>query len=127
VANSAGEFVHAAPVATPAAGGGSYLTATDMIRFATALREGTLISPDSFKAMCSLAPDDAEVGRGYGRGCTVSVAESGTRVGHTGSTAGLQARFFMYLEQGIDVIVLSNHDEQAAPLFGEIDALVRAK
>jgi D-alanyl-D-alanine carboxypeptidase len=127
VANSAGEFVHAAPVATPAAGGGSYLTAADMIRFASALREGTLISPDSFKAMCSLAPDDAEVGRGYGRGCTVSVAQSGTRVGHTGSTAGLQARFFMYLKKDIDVIVLSNHDEQAAPLFGEIDALVCAQ
>jgi D-alanyl-D-alanine carboxypeptidase len=127
VAHSVDEFVHAAPVATPAAAGGSYLTAADMIRFATALREGTLISPDSFKAMCSLTPGDAEVGRGYGRGCTVSVADSGTRAGHTGSTAGLQARFFMYLEKGIDVIVLSNHDEQAEPLFAEIDAMVRAQ
>lgn len=127
VANSADEFVYAAPVATPAAGGGSYATAVDMLRFATALRDGTLISPASFKTMCSLAPDDTEHGRGYGRGCTVNVGKNGTRVGHTGSTAGLQARFFLYLERGIDVVVLSNHDEQAAPIFGEIDGLVRAK
>ena len=39
-----------------------------MIRFATALRRGTLISPDSLGAMCSLAPADIEAGRGYGRG-----------------------------------------------------------
>ena len=127
LAKSADEFVYVAPFATPAAGGGSYVTANDMIRFARALRDGTLISTASFKAMCSLEPDDTERGRGYGRGCSVNIDEKDMRVGHTGSTAGLQARFFLYLDHGLDVVVLSNHDEQAAPVFGEIDDLVRAK
>lgn len=126
VANSADEFIHTAPLHTPSAGGGSYVTALDMIRFATALRNGTLISRESFAAMCGLAPEEVASGRGYGRGCSISIDEHGTRVGHTGSSAGIQARFFLYLEQGLDVIVLSNHDEQAAPIFRDIDGLIRA-
>jgi len=126
VANSADEFIHTAPPHTPSAGGGSYVTALDMIRFATALRNGTLISRESFAAMCGLAPGEAAAGKGYGRGCSIIIDEHGTRVGHTGSSAGIQARFFLYLEQGVDVIVLSNHDEQAAPIFRDIDVLIRA-
>jgi CubicO group peptidase (beta-lactamase class C family) len=125
VANSVDEFVHTGPPSTPSAGGGSYATASDMIRFATALRDGTLLPLVSFEEMCDLTPVDAAKGRGYGRGCRVNVDAQGTRVGHTGSSAGLQARFFLYLELGVDVIVLSNHDEQAAPLFGKIDDLIR--
>ena len=126
-AQSAAEFVHTAPPATPAAGGGSYATALDMILFANALRNGTLMSRASFKAMCALASSQIALGKGYGRGCSINVDEHGTRVGHTGSSAGIQARFFLYLEQGIDIIVLSNHDEQAAPIFGEIDQLIRTE
>ena len=125
VAGSADEFIHTAPPATPSAGGGSYATALDMIRFATALRNGTLVSPASFNSMCGLTASESALGRGYGRGCSIDAGERGTRVGHTGSSAGIQARFFLYLERGVDVVVLSNHDEQAAPLFNEIDDLVR--
>jgi hypothetical protein len=96
-----------------------------MLRFATALTDGSLISPASFKAMCAPAPGRAEGNSGYGRGCTFDVDEHGTRVGHTGSSAGVHARFFLYLEQGVEVVVFSNHDGQAAPLFGEIDKLLR--
>lgn len=127
VAGSVDDFIHIAPPSTPSAGGGAYVTAQDMILFATALRKGTLISLASFEAMFALASGDTVPGRGYGRGCLIEVSEHGMRVGHRGSTAGIQARFFLYLEQGIDVIVLSNHDEQAAPLFDDIDKLLRAK
>ena len=125
VASSADEFVHLAPRSTPSAGGGSYTTAMDMIRFATALRAGTLISPDGFDAMCSIPIDESTMNRGYGRGCSVDMGPHGVRIGHTGSTAGVQARFFLYREQAVDVVVLSNHDEQAAPLFREINNLIR--
>lgn len=124
VAGSVDEFVHIAPLATPSAGGGSYATGMDMIRFAQALRNGTLISYENFAAMCSLSLEQKARGRGYGRGCAVKLGEDDTRVGHTGSTAGIQARFFMYLEQNMDVIVLSNQDEQAAPIFSGIDKLI---
>ena len=127
VAQSADEFTHTAPPATPSAGGGSHATARDMIRFASALRKGALLSQVSFKAMCALTPDQTALARGYGRGCSINIGDQGTRVGHTGSSAGIQARFFLYLEQGVDVIVLSNNDEQAAPLFGKIDTHIRAE
>jgi len=127
VANGADDFVHTTPPATPSAGGGSYATALDMIRFAAALRGGTLISVKSFNEMCSLDSGEGAPARGYGRGCSINVAEQGTRVGHTGSSAGIQARFFIYREQGSDVVVLSNHDEQAAPVFGAIDSLIRGR
>ena len=124
-ATSVDEFLHLAPVATPSAGGGAYVTAMDMIRFASALRKGTLISRQSFESMCALSSEDGKSGRGYGRGCSVSPDSEGSRFGHTGSTAGVQARFFMYWNREVDVIVLSNHDEQAAPLFRDIDDLIR--
>jgi CubicO group peptidase (beta-lactamase class C family) len=127
VASDVDEFVHTAPAATPSAGGGSYATALDMILFATALRDGTLISVKSFNEMCSLGSGEGAPVRGYGRGCSFDVGEQGARVGHTGSSAGIQARFFIYREQGLDVVVLSNHDEQAAPVFGAIDKLIRGR
>lgn len=122
--DSADEFVHTAPPAMPSAGGGAYATALDMSRFAGALRGGTLISVESLSDMCSLDASEGTTVRGYGRGCSIQLTEQGKRVGHTGSTAGIQARFFMYIEQKLDVIVLSNHDEQAAPIFGVIDSQI---
>ncbi len=127
VANSVDDFAHTAPPATPSAGGGSYATALDMTRFAAALRSGTVMSVESFNEMCSLDSSEAIPVRGYGRGCSIDVAEQGTRVGHTGSSAGIQARFFIYREQGLDVVVLSNHDEQAGPIFGAIDSQIRER
>lgn len=125
VANSVDDFTHTAPPGTPSAGGGAYATALDMTRFAAALRTGTVMSLESFNEMCSLDSIVDVPARGYGRGCSINVTEQGARVGHTGSTAGIQARFFIYREQGIDVVVLSNHDEQAAPIFGAIDSEIR--
>lgn len=124
VANNVDEFVHVAPLATPAAGGGSYATALDMIRFATAIRTGILISQKSFKEMCAPFSANSSAPRTYARGCSVSAGAEGMRIGHTGSTAGIQARFYLYWERGVDVIVLSNHDEQAAPIFRDIDAII---
>lgn len=124
VANNVDEFVHVAPLATPDAGGGSYATALDMIRFATAIRTGILISQKSFKEMCAPFSANSSAPRTYARGCSVSAGAEGMRIGHTGSTAGIQARFYLYWERGVDVIVLSNHDEQAAPIFRDIDAII---
>ena len=124
---SASEFIHAAPPATPSAGGGSYVTATDLVRFATGFKSGKLITTENVKTMCSLVNTNITESRGYGRGCAITKYEDETRVGHTGSAAGIQARFFMYLERGVDVIVLSNHDGQAAPLFDDIEGVVLDK
>ena len=125
-AQSVDEFIHPAPSATPSAGGGAYATADDMIRFAAALRNGTLISIESFNANCEVMKDGVAVARGYGRGCLIRMDGQNSRIGHTGSTAGIQARFFLYMQRDLDVIVLSNHDEQAVHLFTAIDSQIRA-
>ena len=119
------EFEHPAPANTPSAGGGAYATASDLARFAQALRGGEIIEQATFLSLCELTPDQIEQGRGYARGCSVSLADDGPRFGHTGAGAGVQARFFMYWDSGIDVVVLSNHEGQASPLFRAIDDLVR--
>jgi len=121
---SASEFAHAAPPATPAAGGGSYVLATDLVRFANGLKTGQLIAKKSFEAMCGLSNNGPTVSRSYERGCEIRAYDDEIRVGHTGSAAGIHARFFMYRNSGVDVIVLSNHDGQAAPLFDYIDQIV---
>ena len=126
VAKNADEFIHRAPQSTPSAGGGAYVTAMDMIKFAAALRSGVLVSPESLRHMCPADFNRPTDKRRYGRGCTVESGPRYVRTGHTGSTAGIQARFYLYPERGIDVIVLSNHDEQAAPVFREIDRLIQA-
>jgi D-alanyl-D-alanine carboxypeptidase len=119
------EFVHSTPPTMPSAGGGAFARASDMAAFASALRNNTLISAESFAQMCALDDAQTERGRGYARGCSVSLDDQDNRIGHTGSTAGRQARFFLYETSGIDVIVLSNHEGQAAPIFNSIDELLR--
>ena len=121
---SAKDFVHKPPLVTPSAGGGPYARALDLFLFAAALRKGTLILPSSFAEMCEIVGSDEGSHRGYCRGCSVDVSEKGIRVGHTGSSAGVQARFFLYMNQHVDVIVLSNHDAQASPIFKAIEKLV---
>lgn len=123
-ANEPGEFVHIPPPQTPSGGGGAYASANDLLLFANALQQGSLISPASFEEMCSLSDARATAGRGYSRGCAISKDEKGRRIGHTGSAAGIQARFFMYPDYDVVVIVLSNRDEQAAPVFAAIEKLM---
>lgn len=111
------------PQVTPLAGGGSYASTDDMLALATALRQGNLVALPALAAACGLA--ETEMGaRGYGRGCSWRNDSYGHRLGHTGSTAGVQARFFVYWEAGIDVVVLSNHEGQAAPVFSVIDEAI---
>lgn len=64
----------------------------------------------------------AAEGRGYGRGCSVRFGGYGRRYGHTGSTAGVQARVFAYPDRGYEIVVLSNHDGEAAPVFDALEA-----
>ncbi len=121
------DFVHVTPPTMSSAGGGAFAMASDLAGFATALRENTLINAESFAAMCGLDAAQIERGRGYARGCSVSHGAQDNRRGHTGSSAGRQARFFLYERSGLDVIVLSNHEGQAAPIFGAIDELLRGE
>jgi len=112
---SAADYTHLAPSATPSAGGGALATGADMARFISRLSEG-----NSGKMLCGIIAADVQTG--YGRGCVVKHSNYGRRYGHTGSTAGVQARIFAYPDRGFEIVVLSNHDDEAAPLFDAIEA-----
>lgn len=125
VANSVDDFIHLAPRSAPSAGGGAYVYAIDMIRFADALQNGAFIRLESLDEMCPQPESPIETGRVYGRGCSVEYDSKSVRMGHTGSRAGIQSRFYMYPQLSINVVVLSNHDEQAAPVFDAIDQVIK--
>nr|WP_238934962.1 serine hydrolase domain-containing protein [Maricaulis parjimensis] len=111
---SAADYTHLAPANTPSAGGGALATGPDMARLIARLANSS-----SGERLCGLIP--ATQPRGYGRGCQVRHDTYGRRFGHTGSTAGVQARVFAYPDRGYEIIVLSNHDGEASPVFNALE------
>lgn len=116
---NADAYVHVAPITRPSAGGGHVLTARDLFQFLNWLRSGREDGTVSLMDIICLAPAPTDLH--YLRGCSINVGPYGLRVGHTGSTAGVHARAFYYDKLDIDVVVLSNHDGQASPLFKDIE------
>lgn len=112
--HSAADYTHLAPAATPSAGGGALATAADMARFIARLADGEI-----GVRLCGVVSAAEE--SGYARGCSVRFGAYGRRYGHTGSTAGVQARVFAYPDQGYEIVVLSNHDGEAAPVFEALE------
>ena len=108
------DYKHLAPANTPSAGGGALATGPDMARLIARLANSS-----SGERLCGLVPDTQA--RGYGRGCQVRRGSYGRRFGHTGSTAGVQARVFAYPDQGYEIVVLSNHDGEASPVFDALE------
>lgn len=78
-------------LAARAAGfGGAYVTADDLLRFGRALRDGTLIKPQTWQLMSTAKPEIGAPDRGYGFsvGGTQGVSGRGF-VGHGGNTMGV--------------------------------------
>lgn len=111
----ADDYVHTAPATAPSAGGGALASGPDMARFVASFAA----SPVG-ERLCGIVTATGE--RGYGRGCAVRAGPYGRRYGHTGSTAGVQARVFAYPDRGYEIVVLSNHDGEAAPVFDALEA-----
>ena len=113
--DSAADYVHPAPTPAPTAGGGALASGPDMARFVAAFAAGPV-----GERLCGIVA--ATEARGYGRGCAVRAGPYGRRYGHTGSTAGVQARVFAYPDRGYEIVILSNHDGEAAPVFNALEA-----
>jgi len=82
--------------------GGGYTTAADMIRFAEALWNNTLLSAETYKLMTSASNGNPEGGYGFGFGDMVYAT------GHTGGFPGISDIFMMSKEPGKAVIVMAN-------------------
>ena len=95
--------------------GGTYSTAGDMLRFAAALRAGTLIPFAEFEALC--APrNEREPGAYYGLGCVTRGEGPARGIGHGGGALGMQTWFLIFPESDLDLVVMSNQHLQAEPI-----------
>ena len=107
--------------------GGGYSTVIDLLRFARALDEGTLVSnatADLFmtgKIPVPTAPNDR-----YGYGFQEEQYR-GTRItGHGGGFPGVSSKLDIYRDLGYTVVVLANVDGGAQPVSAKIrDLIVR--
>jgi CubicO group peptidase (beta-lactamase class C family) len=97
--------------------GGGFSTTPDLVRFANALRDGTLVSPATLEILTTAKPELASPGYGYG----FSVEDHGHLgpvYGHGGGFPGINGMLDIYPEQGLVVTVLSNLDGGANLVAG---------
>jgi CubicO group peptidase (beta-lactamase class C family) len=107
------------------AAGGGYASANDLLAFARALRDETLLSRAQLEALWQprFGADDS-FGYGYLFG---TGRNHGLRwVGHSGGAPGISADFRYYPEEDITVVVLANLGDAARPVSGWVNALVSA-
>jgi D-alanyl-D-alanine carboxypeptidase len=112
---SNGSFVDATSIADPSVGGAAgslQSTGRDLLLFATALAEGTLLSPESQAAMRAFAPaeDLSEFGvvHGYGLGLEHYATAAITVVGHLGTGEAHSAFVGYDPVHGTAVAVMTN-------------------
>ena len=114
-----------------AADGGATSTADDLCRFSRVLREDRLLSAKWTAEM--LIPKVLERPErlrgytwkyGYGNFFLLDDSEHIIRWGHTGEEDGVSCRFYHYLKQNLDVVILGNQSWCAGDLAWEIHALI---
>jgi CubicO group peptidase (beta-lactamase class C family) len=86
------------------AAGGGYSTVLDLLRFATALQDGTLADPEVLRQFITSKPELGQAGYGYG----FTVKDDGNIYGHNGGFPGVDTGLEIYRDSGFVVVVLSN-------------------
>ncbi len=112
---SPGWEIAKADIGSPA--GGAVSTAGDLIRFAEALRDGSLVS----KAwLADMATPHGPPGQGGAYGYAMEIEEmyGETVVGHSGGFPGVSTRLYLVLGSPYTVVVLSNQDPPAEAFAG---------
>ena len=104
--------------AIPARGqpdGGAFTTASDMVRFLDAFREGRLVGPAWVDEMLRSRVRDEREGTSYGLAWWLSGQGTRRWVGHPGGDPGYVARVRWYPETGVRLVVLANRSNRAGP------------
>jgi CubicO group peptidase (beta-lactamase class C family) len=99
--------------------GGGFSTVGDLYRFALALRENTLVSPETLQLVWT-SHSDASYGYGFG----VRTLPAGRVVGHGGGFPGLNGNLDIFVDSGYVVAVLANYDGGADPVAQRINNLL---
>ncbi|GLQ88268.1 serine hydrolase domain-containing protein [Dyella flagellata] len=108
--------------------GGSISTADDLVRFASALRDGKLESKVTFDQMVKSRTTKAFGDENYGYAMEIENIYGRTVVGHGGGFQGVSTDLSMILGSPYTVVILANQDPPAAKRVGSaIVALVVEK
>jgi CubicO group peptidase (beta-lactamase class C family) len=103
--------------------GGGYASANDLLLYANALAEGTIVSPAQVITVTTgkirLAEDFA-----YGYGFGDHLLAGQRYVGHNGGAPGTNAEFSLFPDLGYTVIVLANYGHAATPMADYLRQLV---
>ncbi|MDP3209230.1 MAG: serine hydrolase domain-containing protein [Rhodoglobus sp.] len=108
------------PIGSP--DGGAHATAADLVRFFEAVRNGDVLNPEFTEEFFVPQVEHVET-TWYGFGLEFDMKEDGTvrsyfKDGFNNGASGIVRH---YLEDGLDVVVLSNSEEGAWPIIRELD------
>ncbi len=116
-------LAQALAIAGPA--GNLFSNVPDLLRWLTALRDGSTVSPDAFRAMttATLLPDG--VTTGYGMGFFVDDWYGRRVVWHSGYIDGFSSAMALVPSDGTEAVVLCNADRtDLVPLLKSVVAIV---
>lgn len=108
------------PIGSPA--DGAQVTAGDLLRFLDAVRDGTLLGPEHTEEFFSPQVEHDEETK-YGFGLEFDMNDDGTVRSYykDGINTGASGILRHYLEEDVDVVVLSNEEDGAWDVITELD------
>lgn len=109
------------PIGEPA--GGAHVTADDLLRFITAMREGRLLDAELTEDFMTPQVEHPD-GEWYGLGLVFELREDGSMRSYykDGENPGVSGIVRHYVDEDVDVVVLSNSEEGAWPIIQDIDS-----
>jgi CubicO group peptidase (beta-lactamase class C family) len=99
--------------------GGGYSTVGDLVRFAAALRDGTLVSAGTLELLTTPKPELGSDAYGYG----FIIHEDGG-VGHSGGFPGISSELVFWPDGPWTLAVMSNYGGGAQPVMAKARELV---
>lgn len=102
--------------------GGGFSNASDMLKYAEALRTGKLIKRNTLELMRSPKPELKAPKYGYG----FALFESPQIWGHGGGFPGIDFVLNQYGDSGYTLIVMGNYDDVSGPIARKVKAMLEA-
>lgn len=107
--------------------GGGFSTVEDLLNFDIALREGTLVSQETWKLLITERAGPSEGNKKWGYGFIIENHEKlGRIVGHGGGFFGISSNLDMYLDAGYTVVVMSNYGGGVEAVSEEIQKVIHS-